>query len=66
MARPRKDLRSGSGGSAIAVELHAVPANTEEKRKRLDEAYELVAQFVALACATKRRKIAREEIKDAA
>lgn len=66
MGRPRKDLRRGSGGTVVAVELHAVPANTEEKRKRLDEVYELVAHFVGLASTKVRRKREEEEIKDAA
>ena len=66
MGRLRKDLRCGSSGSPVAVELHAIPADTEEKRKRLDEAYELVAYFIGLAAAKKRRKLCEEELKDAA
>ncbi len=66
MGRPRKDLRCGSSGANVAVELHSVPANTEERRKRLDEAYELAAYFVGLAAAKKRNKLQQEELKSAA
>jgi len=65
MARPRKDLRLGREGTPI-VELTPIPAKTEEERKRLDEVCELVAHFIGLAAAKKRRKLCEEELKDAA
>jgi len=66
MPRPRKSILSKGSGTGIEVHLIPVPADTAEARKRLSEAYELVAHFIGLSMSGKRRKLEKEETHHAA
>jgi hypothetical protein len=66
MPRPRKSIRLLEAGKGIRTELISVYAESEEQRKRLLEAYDLVVAFIRLAPARAKKVREERELSDAA
>lgn len=66
MPRPRKSIHLSPGGKSVRAELIPMRAETEEQKKRLAEAYDLVAEFIRLVPIRSQKEHDRKELRDAA